>query len=58
MRRGNLPSAPNYTNAALVMGLVNLIWIFFALWAAFGLPAVLVIGYLLDKLISRVGRRG
>jgi len=45
MRRGNLPKAPKYTNAALVMGLVNLLWIFTALWAAFGLPVVVAVGY-------------
>ncbi|WP_166434053.1 hypothetical protein [Roseovarius spongiae] len=58
MRRGILPSAPDYTNAALAMGLINLLWIFFALWAAFGLPVVLAAGYGLDLLIRRVGRRG
>lgn len=56
MRRGNMPSAPNYTNAALVMGLVNLLWIFGVLWAAFGLPVVLLVGFVLDKLITRIGR--
>ncbi len=56
MRRGQMDAAPNYTNAALVMGLVNLLWIFTALWVAFGLPAILVLGYALDKLISRMGR--
>lgn len=57
MRRGNLPSAPNYTNAALVMGLVNLLWIFMALWIAFGLWVVLFIGFVLNKLITRLERR-
>lgn len=58
MRRQNMPSVPNYTNAALAMGLVNLIWIFFVLWVAFGLPFVLLAGYGLNLLISRIGRRG
>ena len=57
MRRGVLTEAPNYTNAALVMGLVNLLWIFMVIWATIGLPAILVLGYGLDKLISRIGRR-
>jgi len=57
MSRGNLPEAPNYTNAALVMGLVNLLWIFALLWAAFGLPVVLLAGYLLNLAISRFGPR-
>ena len=58
MRRGNLPKAPNYKTAALVMGLVNLLWIFMALWAAYGLPAVFVAGYGLNLLITRLARRG
>lgn len=57
MRRGVMREAPNYTNAALVMGLVNLLWIFFALWVAFGLPVILVLGYALDRLICRMGAR-
>lgn len=51
-----MPTAPNYTNAALIMGLVNLLWIFMALWAAFGFPVVLLVGFLLDRLILRLGR--
>ncbi|WP_299848230.1 hypothetical protein [uncultured Roseovarius sp.] len=51
-----MPSAPNYTNAALVMGLVNLLWIFMALWAAFGFHVVLLVGFLLDRMIIRLGR--
>ena len=57
MRRGNLPEAPNYTNAALVMGLVNLLWIFMVLWAAFGLPVVLAVSYVLNLLIRRLAQR-
>ena len=57
MRRGNLPEAPNYTNAALVMGLVNLLWIFMVLWAVFGLPIVLAISYVLNRLIIRMEER-
>lgn len=57
MKKGVLPEAPNYTNAALVMGLVNLLWIFMVLWAVFGLPVVLATGYLLNHLIGRIGRR-
>ena len=57
MRKGTLPEAPNYTNAALVMGLVNLLWIFMVLWAVFGLPVVLAISYGLNLLISRLGER-
>jgi hypothetical protein len=47
-----LPEAPNYTNAALVMGVVNLVWIFIALWAAFGFHVVLLTALALNRLIS------
>ncbi len=57
MKRGVLPEAPNYTNAALVMALVNLLWIFAVIWAVFGMPVVLAIGYVLNLAISRLGRR-
>jgi len=56
MNRRNMPSAPNYTNAALVMGLVNLVWVFMVIWAKLGLLAVLATGYVLNKLINRVAR--
>ncbi|UXX82719.1 hypothetical protein [Roseovarius pelagicus] len=52
-----MPSAPNYTNAALIMGLVNLVWVFFVLWVAFGLPIVLATGYGLNLLIDRIKHR-
>jgi len=57
MRRGTLSEAPNYTNAALIMGFVNLIWAFMALWAVFGFPAVFAAGYGLNYLINRLARR-
>ena len=56
MKRGQLPEAPNYTNAALIMGLVNLLWIFTALWIMFGLPVVMAVGYVLNLLITRISR--
>jgi len=52
-----MPSAPDYTNAALVMGWVNLMWIFMALWAVFGFTFVLLTGFFLDRMIMRMGRR-
>ena len=57
MQRGNMPEAPNYTNAALVMGAVNLIWIFMVIWATLGFLAVLVTGFVLDRIILRCGGR-
>lgn len=57
MRRGNMPEAPNYTNAALVMGAVNLIWMFMVIWATFGFLTVLITGFILDRIILRCVRR-
>lgn len=49
--------APNYTNAALVMGLVNLIWVLGLIWVAWGLPAVLLTGLVLNLLINKLAER-
>ncbi|SLN74315.1 hypothetical protein ROJ8625_04040 [Roseivivax jejudonensis] len=49
--------APDYTNAALAMGLVNLIWIFGVIWALFGLPVVLLVGWVLNRAITRLAAR-
>ncbi len=57
MRRGNLAKAPNYTNAALAMGLVNLLWIFMVIWVMFGLSAVLASGYAIHCLINRLAHK-
>jgi len=57
MRRSPLNAAPDYTNAALVMGAVNLVWIFVVIWATFGFAAVLITGYALDRLIVWRTRR-
>jgi len=57
MRRGNLPEAPNYTVPALIMGFVNLFWIFMVLWATFGWPVVLAAGYGINLLITWIARR-
>jgi len=57
MRRSPLNAAPDYTNAALVMGAVNLVWIFVVIWATFGFAAVLITGYALDRLIVWRARR-
>ena len=57
MRHGNLPEAPNYTNAALAMGFVNLLWVFMVLWVLFGLPVVLGVGWAPNLLIGRLANR-
>ena len=57
MKRGQLPEAPNYTNAALVMGLVNLLWVFMALWIIFGLHVVFAAGWILNLGITKLRHR-
>lgn len=57
MKDHRLPEAPDYTVAALVMGFVNLLWIFGVIWALFGLPAVMAAGWVINLGIDRL-RRG
>ncbi|WP_270726953.1 hypothetical protein [Shimia sp. Alg240-R146] len=47
----------NYTTTCLVLGLVNLLWIFAAIWAFFGFGWVLLTGWLLNQGINRLARR-
>ncbi len=54
MRDNNVTEAPNYTNAALIMGCVNLVWIFMVLWAVFGFHIVLATGWAINWLITRL----
>ncbi|MEM6578982.1 MAG: hypothetical protein AAF678_10850 [Pseudomonadota bacterium] len=56
MERNGRRSAPNYTNAALVMGFVNLLCLFMTLWAIYGFAAVLAVAYGLHLLIIRLFR--
>lgn len=58
MRQHMQGSAPNYTDTCLVMGLVNLLWIFFVLWVWKGIAAVLLTALLVNAWINRLeGRR-
>ena len=57
MQRGHMDEAPNYTNAALVMGFVNLLWVFGVIWAIFGLPVVFAVGYGLNLIIRWLADR-
>jgi hypothetical protein len=54
MRDSHPKRVENYTNASLIMLLVNLLWIFGVIWASFGLLAVLVTGWVLNHLITRL----
>ncbi|MHA7876865.1 hypothetical protein [Roseivivax sp.] len=49
--------APDYTTAALIMGGINLFWIFAVVQVIFGLPVVLLLGWLLNLGISRLAAR-
>ena len=43
MSERKISSAPDYTNAAITMLGVNLMWIFFAIWVLYGFVPVLVL---------------
>lgn len=53
----NVRPVENYTGACLVMGLVNLLWIFSAIWAIWGLPAVMVLAVVLNAGINWIAER-
>ncbi|SFB00187.1 hypothetical protein SAMN05421688_2258 [Poseidonocella pacifica] len=44
--------APDYTNAALTMAFINLLWFFVFLWSSFGFASVLLTALLLHRGIS------
>jgi hypothetical protein len=52
-----IKSAPNYTATCLVMGLINLLWIFFVIWAIWGLIAVSMVAVAINAWINRLARR-
>lgn len=57
MAERNISAAPNYTMPALVMMGVNLMWMFFALWALYGFLPVIIMALLLHVGINRLERR-
>lgn len=48
------PAAPDFTQACIVMFGVNLTWIFVVIWAIWGLLAVAITGWLVNRLIARI----
>lgn len=52
-----MPEAPNYTNAALIMGGVNLFWVLAVIWVLYGMIAVIALGFALDRGIRWLSRR-
>ena len=53
MQRNRQP-APDFTNTCLIMGLCNLLWIFRAIWMAWGLITVFFIAYVINRWIKRI----
>ena len=47
----------DYTTTALVMGFINLIWVFLLIWSVWGFAAVLFAGVVLNYLITLLERR-
>ncbi len=54
MRDHRLEKAPDFTNAALVMGAVNLTWMFAVVWAVFGFAIVAFLALGLNAAITRL----
>ena len=57
MDRRHPQPAPNYTNAALTMGWVNLMWVFMVIWGLWGLLPVLMISAGLNRGITWLALR-
>jgi hypothetical protein len=49
--------APDFKNACVVMFGVNIAWIFFVLWAIWGLIAVAGLGWCINRAITVWGAR-
>ncbi len=47
--------APDYTNAAINMMGINLLWIFFVVWVLWGVIPVLMIAYAINRFVEYVG---
>lgn len=55
MRQHNdRPAAPDFTQACIVMFGVNLAWVFMVIWAIWGLIAVAALGWIVNRVITRI----
>ncbi len=54
MRGRQASSAPDYTNACLIMGYINLLWVLIALSVVVSFPTALVLCALVHVAISRL----
>ena len=50
-------SAPNFTNACIVMFGVNIFWLFMVIWVVWGLLAVALCGWAVNLLINWIAQR-
>ena len=57
MSNHQMAKAPNYTNAALVMGFVNLMWVLMLLWGIYGFVPALAFGAVLLAVLRTVEDR-
>lgn len=54
MNSRNVGTAPNYTNACIVMFGVNITWVLVAIWAIWGLIAAMLLALGVNHLIERI----
>ena len=54
MSERNVSPAPDYTNVAITMIGVNLMWIFLVIWVFYGVVPVLVLAVLINHGIDRL----
>ncbi|MEL6620667.1 MAG: hypothetical protein AAFP16_17460 [Pseudomonadota bacterium] len=54
MNSRNVGTAPNYTNACIVMFGVNITWVLVAIWAIWGLIAALLLALGVNHLLDRI----
>ena len=57
MHRHSMGRAPDYTNAALVMGGINLFCLLVGLWASLGYAVALLTAVGLNALLTRLSTR-
>ena len=57
MQDHRLSEAPDYTKACIVMFGVNIAWIFMVVWAIWGLIVVVLLGGIINHLMTRLEMR-
>ena len=55
MQQKHRTEGADYKNVILIMGLINLLWVFAIVWSFYGFSAVLVLAATLNHLITRLG---